>query len=172
MDQAPTISIIHEYQVLYSHRTTQRDKKWKDGYLLYYEFNHKIEIYNDSIQNYHLITTDFLHDQTTAEILHSVLVNDHEFRLPSQDFVVTVNHKNCVYSKDITRMFIRKKEKEKRNWNPMRDQRDDDVVVAVKSEFRDGDPGRDGSGVGTMMMPVFKPVGLQRPSKVAKKRGP
>lgn len=39
-----TVSVIQEYCVLYSDRLVQRDKKWVDGILKYYEFNNKIEI--------------------------------------------------------------------------------------------------------------------------------
>lgn len=40
------ISVINEYCILYSDRIYQKDKKWIDGKLKYYELNHKVEIFN------------------------------------------------------------------------------------------------------------------------------
>lgn len=42
-----TTSVIHEFSILYSDRLVQKDKKWADGVLKYYEFNNKIEILNE-----------------------------------------------------------------------------------------------------------------------------
>ena len=63
-------SIVHEYRVLYSTRIVQKDKKWCDGILRYYEVNNKVELSNPT---------------------QLLLVSD--FKLPNKLFLVMVDEK-------------------------------------------------------------------------------
>lgn len=40
-------SVVEEFSILYTDRLVQKDKKWADGTLKYYQFNNKVEIFNE-----------------------------------------------------------------------------------------------------------------------------
>lgn len=50
------LSIVHTYTVLYSKRVRQKDKKWEDGKLRFYEFNNKFEVISEDGM---LVAADF-----------------------------------------------------------------------------------------------------------------
>lgn len=81
------ISIVHEYEILYSDRIRQKDKKWNDGTLKFYEYNSKLEIFNDAKN---LIGADFVRDKQIPFILGTLLADDNEFVLPSGKFIIQV----------------------------------------------------------------------------------
>ncbi|EGW32979.1 uncharacterized protein SPAPADRAFT_60308 [Spathaspora passalidarum NRRL Y-27907] len=93
------VSIVHEYQVLYSNRVRQKDKKWNDGKLQFYELNSKLQLFNS---DNHLISTDFIRDRPISFILANVLVEDNEFAFPSNKYIIQIQDKMGVVERDIS----------------------------------------------------------------------
>ncbi|RLV93026.1 hypothetical protein JA1_002787 [Spathaspora sp. JA1] len=93
------ISIVHEFQVLFSNRIRQKDKKWNDGKLQFYEFNNKLQLFNQ--ENY-LISTDFIRDKPISFILNTILVEDNEFTMPNNKYMLQIQDKIGVVERDIT----------------------------------------------------------------------
>lgn len=82
-------SIVHEYRVLYSTRIVQKDKKWCDGILRYYEVNNKVEL---SHPTQLLLVSDFLNG-SVGFVMNEILASGHEFKLPNKLFLVMVDEK-------------------------------------------------------------------------------
>lgn len=82
-------SIVHEYRVLYSTRIVQKDKKWCDGILRYYEVNNKVELSNPTQL---LLVSDFL-SGSVGFVMSEMLASGHEFKLPNKLFLVMVDEK-------------------------------------------------------------------------------
>ncbi|CAI5757992.1 unnamed protein product [Candida verbasci] len=96
------VSIIHEYNILYSDRIYQKDKKWSDGILKFYEFNNKLEIYSSSKV---LVAIDFLRDKPIVTILNKWLEINNEFKLPNNQLIIQIQEHVGVYEKDLTNVF-------------------------------------------------------------------
>lgn len=90
-------SVVHEYGILYSNRVVQRDKKWNDGKLKYYEFNNKLEVYNE---DGNLIEVDFI-----TEKFRLNLAEGNEFKLPNNRLVIEVDCKILSYTRDVSELF-------------------------------------------------------------------
>lgn len=97
----PSESIVHEYSVLYSTRVFQKDKKWSDGTLKYYEFNDKLEIYNEDLN---LISTDF-YPKNRGNPIKDVFQEGNEFKLPNRQMVVEINEYKSSYKRDVSKVF-------------------------------------------------------------------
>lgn len=91
-------SVIHEFEVLYSSRIVQKDKKWNDGKLRYYEFNGKLEIVNEDDQ---IIATDFNQSKNHKQFLETKLVVNNQFKLSSNKLVIEVLDKLLTYERDV-----------------------------------------------------------------------
>lgn len=90
-------SIVHEYNVLYSNRIHQKDKKWVDGTLKYYEFNRKVQIYNnDGI----LIKLDFVSERFSKNFKEN-----ETFVLPSNSLLVQIDCYSTSYERDVSEFF-------------------------------------------------------------------
>lgn len=93
------ISIVHDYVVLYSKRIYQKDKRWADGRLKYFEFNRKLEVISDDGL---LVSSDFL------PLEKSLLKSDGPFELgesyvlPNGGVMVEFVEYNGSSSRDIT----------------------------------------------------------------------
>ncbi|CUM53812.1 uncharacterized protein AC631_00248 [Debaryomyces fabryi] len=92
-------SIVHEYSILYSNRIIQKDKKWNDGKLKYYEFNNKLEIFNE---DGNLIEVDFI-----SEKFKHNLVEQNEFKLPNNRLIIEIDSKLSSYIRDVSELFKR-----------------------------------------------------------------
>lgn len=92
-------SIVHEYNILYSNRIIQKDKKWNDGKLKYYEFNNKLEVFND---DGNLIEVDFI-----SEKFKHNLVEQNEFKLPNNRLLIEIDCKLSSYTRDVSELFKR-----------------------------------------------------------------
>ncbi|KAK6454439.1 uncharacterized protein RJT20DRAFT_130569 [Scheffersomyces xylosifermentans] len=100
-------SIVHEYNILYSNRIHQKEKKWSDGVLRFYEFNSKLEISNeDGI----IITTDFVRNKPTKYILEKILAEENEFKLPNNKLIILINEKLSVHERDISKALVKQEE--------------------------------------------------------------
>lgn len=106
----PLQSIVHEYNVLYSSRIHQRDKRWSDGILRFYEFNSKLEVANE---HGIIITTDFIKNKPNSHTLSKTLVPDNEFKLPNNKLILQISDKISVYERDISRMFVQQETQHK-----------------------------------------------------------
>ncbi|KAG7661424.1 uncharacterized protein J8A68_005002 [[Candida] subhashii] len=104
-DQPSEISIVHEYEILYSDRIKQKDKKWNDGFLKFYEFNSKLEILNDSKI---LIGADFIRDKQIPYILDTLLKDDNEFVLPGGKFIIQIQGFLQTSERDISKAFTKR----------------------------------------------------------------
>lgn len=92
-------SIVHEYSILYSNRIIQKDKKWNDGRLKYYEFNNKLEVFNE---DGNLIEVDFI-----SEKFKHNLVEQNEFKLPNNKLLIEIDCKISSYTRDVSELFKR-----------------------------------------------------------------
>lgn len=92
-------SIVHEYSILYSNRIIQKDKKWNDGKLKYYEFNNKLEIFNE---DGHLIEVDFINEKFKQN-----LAEQNEFKLPNNRLLIEIDCKLASYVRDVSELFKR-----------------------------------------------------------------
>ena len=94
-------SVVHEYSVLYSNRIIQREKKWNDGIMRYYEFNNKVEVMNG---DGHIIETDFVSNKF-GNHLHE----GKQLRLPSNRILVEIDGKNLKYTRDLSTFFSKER---------------------------------------------------------------
>ncbi|CUM64065.1 uncharacterized protein PRCAT00001653001 [Priceomyces carsonii] len=99
MSDCSLVSTVYEYQILYSSRVTQKDKRWCDGKLKYYELNNKLEIYNEQGT---LITTDFFEKANTESILLKNLQVENQFELANNRFVIQIVDSLGVFQRDIS----------------------------------------------------------------------
>lgn len=97
--QANIISVIHEYEILYTTRIQQKSKNWNDGKLTFYEFNKKMEIHNEDGM---LLATDFYKSKLISNILNSVLTNNNEFRLPNSNYLIQIQEKIRVFEREVS----------------------------------------------------------------------
>lgn len=98
-------SVVHEYTVLWSTRISQRDKRWSDGMLRYYELNNKIEVLSD--QNM-IVATDFYPKSKSNPVTSGYFDNGHQVVLPGGRVVVEVDEYVGKYTRDV--VFGRKSE--------------------------------------------------------------
>lgn len=91
-------SVIHEFEVLYSNRIIQKDKKWNDGKLRYYEFNGKLEIVNE---DENIIATDFNQLKNHKQFLQSKLAVNNQFTLSNNKLIIEIIDKLSTYERDV-----------------------------------------------------------------------
>lgn len=94
-------SIVHEWSILYSNRIFQKDKKWCDGKLKYFEFNNKVEVLNEDDQ---LIEVDFITPKFASNF-----TNGNQIRLPGNRILVEIDSHLSTYSRDISELSKRVK---------------------------------------------------------------
>ncbi|KAK6202723.1 uncharacterized protein RJT21DRAFT_118797 [Scheffersomyces amazonensis] len=101
-------SVVHEYSVLYSDRILQKDKKWNDGKLRFYELNGKLEVSNS---NDNIIASDFFASKSNSQIQHNYLRVDNQFKLPNRSLLIEILEIGPVYERDISKSFPKKSPK-------------------------------------------------------------
>lgn len=148
-------SIVHEFAVLYSSRVHQKDKKWSDGRLKYYEFNRKIEILSDEMI---LVSSDFYPSGGKPPLECGVFEDGNTYKLPNGKLVVEFAEYLGCKERDILKMFLKQEVKKEHS-----------AVVperAIKVEF----PAKTGalSAAASINRPMVPRVGLRRPKRPTK----
>ncbi|KAK6464720.1 hypothetical protein DFJ63DRAFT_317987 [Scheffersomyces coipomensis] len=98
-------SIVHEYSVLFSDRINQKDKKWNDGVLRFYELNGKLEVSNSDDN---IIANDFIPSKSNSIIHEKYLRVKNQFQLPTKRLLVEVVEKLSVSERDVSKSFPKK----------------------------------------------------------------
>lgn len=83
----------HEYSILYSLRVSQRDKKWVDGVLRFYEHNKRVIVLNE---NDMMIASDYFPSKTVTQVIESILLEGKIFKLATNSLVVQILSKEKV----------------------------------------------------------------------------
>lgn len=94
-------SVVHEYSILYSTRVIQKDKRWNDGVLRFYEFNNKLEILNDHIN---LIATDF-YPKNKKNPTCGVFKSGFEYKFTNNKIILEIDDYIRSYKRDISKLF-------------------------------------------------------------------
>lgn len=102
-------SIVHNFGVLYSNRIHQKDKKWTDGRLRYYEFNKKIEVYSDEG---FLVCSDFYPTKARPPLEGGVFEDGNSYTLPSGKLIVEFSEYLGCMERDISKAFTKTIKKE------------------------------------------------------------
>lgn len=92
-------SVVHEYEVLYSTRVVQKEKRWNDGKLRYYEFNRKIEVHSDDNL---LVATEFYPHESKNPITSGAFADGMALMFPSGKLIVEVTGYIGVFERDVT----------------------------------------------------------------------
>lgn len=103
------VSIVHDFAVLYSPRVHQKDKKWSDGRLKYYEFNKKIEVVSDSNI---LVCSDFYPHNARPPLENGVFEDGNTYILPSGKLIVEFSEYLGCTERDISNIFLKSKSSE------------------------------------------------------------
>ncbi|OBA19028.1 hypothetical protein METBIDRAFT_22843, partial [Metschnikowia bicuspidata var. bicuspidata NRRL YB-4993] len=99
------ISVVHEFAVLYSSRVYQRDKKWSDGRLRYYELNNKLEVLSEDML---LVGSDFYPHQARKPIESGVFSDGSEYTLPNGKLILEFNDYLGSFERDLSNVFAKK----------------------------------------------------------------
>lgn len=94
-------SVVHEYSVLYSTRVIQKDKRWSDGILRFYEFNNKLEILSDEMN---LIATDF-YPKNKPNPTGGVFKKGFEYKFSNGKIMLEIDDYIRSYKRDISKLF-------------------------------------------------------------------
>lgn len=122
-------SVVHEFSVLYSNRVHQKDKKWSDGRLKYYEFNRKIEILSEEMM---LVASDFYPPGGKPPLESGVFEDGNTYKLPNGKVIVEFAEYLGCKERDILKMFV--KLDSKQNQSTLVPERPIKVVSHVKVE--------------------------------------
>lgn len=96
------MSIVHDFAVLYSSRVHQKDKKWSDGRLKYYEFNKKIEVLSDEG---FLVSSDFYPSGAKPPLESGIFEDRNTYKLPNGKLVVEFSEYLGCAERDISKLF-------------------------------------------------------------------
>lgn len=96
------VSVVHDYSILYSNRIIQKDKRWADGRLRFYEFNNKMEVYSDE---QFLLASDFYPSTKKLPIQSGAFEEGSEFKLPSGKLLVSVQEYLGCSVRDVSKVF-------------------------------------------------------------------
>lgn len=97
-----TCSIVHEYAVLYSYRILQKDKRWNDGKLRFYDFNNKMELLNDDDN---IVETDFYPSSKSNPVVSGFFADGNQFKLPNNRALVEITDFLSIYTRDVSKLF-------------------------------------------------------------------
>lgn len=105
----PLTSVVHEYLILYSSRILQKDKRWSDGKLRYYEFNQKIEVCSEEL---FIVATDFYPPSRKLPLESGAFEEGKQYQLPSGRLLVEFEEYLGCYMRDVTRAFSKTPERQ------------------------------------------------------------
>lgn len=97
-----TCSIVHEYAVLYSYRILQKDKKWSDGKLRFYDFNNKMELLN---MDDNIVESDFFPFSKKNPVISGFFAEGNQFKLPNNRALVEITDFLSIYTRDVSKLF-------------------------------------------------------------------
>lgn len=98
------ISVVHTYTILYSKRVHQKDKKWEDGKLRFYEFNNKFEVISDDGMR---VATDFYPSEKKLRKDGPPFEVGTTLVLPSGNLIVEFDDYVGVTNRDVTAAFTK-----------------------------------------------------------------
>lgn len=98
------LSVIHEFTILYSKRIHQKDKKWEDGRLKYYEFNNKLEIISDDAI---VVASDFYPSNGRHAIESGNFESGKTYVLPSGQIIVEFIEALGCFRRDVSNVVKR-----------------------------------------------------------------
>lgn len=98
------ISIVHDFAVLYSTRVHQKEKRWSDGRLRFYEFNNKIEVVSEEQA---LIMVDFYPQNAKQPLESGVFADGTTYTFPSGKMVVEFSEYLGCTERDVSKAFSR-----------------------------------------------------------------
>lgn len=99
------LSIVHEFAVLYSSRVFQKDKKWNDGRLRYYELNNKLEVFSDDML---LVGADFYPHHARNPLECGVFEDGSLYILPNGKLILEFNEYLGTFERDLSNVFVKK----------------------------------------------------------------
>lgn len=103
------ISVVHDYSILYSNRILQKDKRWSDGRLRFYEVNNKMEVYSDEQS---LVASDFYPSARKSPLESGAFEEGKEFQLPSGKLVLSIESYLGCSMRDLSKVFKRPSERQ------------------------------------------------------------
>lgn len=98
------ISIVHDFAVLYSTRVHQKDKRWSDGRLRFYEFNNKIEVLSEEQA---LVMVDFYPQSAKQPLEAGVFADGNTYTFPSGKMMVEFSEYLGCTERDVSKAFSR-----------------------------------------------------------------
>lgn len=98
----PILSVVHDYSILYSNRIIQKDKRWADGRLRFYELNNKLEVYSEE---QFLIATDFYPSTKKLPLQTGAFEEGTEYKLPSGKFLLSLQEYLGCSMRDVSKVF-------------------------------------------------------------------
>lgn len=98
------ISIVHDFAVLYSTRVHQKEKRWSDGRLRFYEFNNKLEIVSEEQA---LVIVDFYPKNSKQPMEAGVFSDGNTYTLPNGKMVVEFSEYLGCTERDVSKAFSR-----------------------------------------------------------------
>lgn len=99
------ISVVHEFAILYSSRLTQKDKRWSDGRLRYYEFNNKLEVLSEEML---LVVSDFYPHLARKPLEHGVFGDGCTYTLPGGKLILEFTEYLGCFERDLSLAFVKK----------------------------------------------------------------
>lgn len=126
-----SLSIVHDFAVLYSPRVHQKDKKWSDGRLRYYEFNNKIEVVSDSNI---LVCSDFYPHNAKPPLENGVFEDGNTYMLPSGKLIVEFSEYLGCTERDISNIFLKSKSSEVVSERSVKREEARERIARIKSE--------------------------------------
>lgn len=102
-------SVVHDFAVLYSTRVLQKEKRWSDGRMRFYEFNNKIEVYSEENM---LVASDFYPHGSRKPLQSGIFADGEVYRLPSGKMVLEFSEYLGCSVRDITNAFQKTKVKQ------------------------------------------------------------
>ncbi|KAM9911134.1 hypothetical protein OXX69_003809 [Metschnikowia pulcherrima] len=169
------LSIVHEYAVLYSSRVLQKDKRWSDGRLRYYELNNKLEVFSDDML---LVSTDFYPHHARKPLETGVFDEGAVYVLPSGKLILEFNEYLGSFERDLSTIFAKRDSAVKKEtgvgtnsgWrNPARTKTEDTSneteTYHMKDELRESGPPVSPSS--KRLNPTRgRPIGLRKRPKI------
>lgn len=95
-------SVVHDFAVLYSTRVRQKDKRWSDGRLRFYEFNNKLEVFSEDNL---LVASDFYPHASRNPLEHGVFGDGETYQLPGGKLVIEFSEYVGCSIRDISNAF-------------------------------------------------------------------
>lgn len=91
-------SVVHEFVVLYTDKVTEKNKRWFDGTLRYFDLNGKVQLQNlDGI----VISEDFT-NRTKEDVLNKLLIPTKKYTFPNKSVLIDILEKSSTNIRDVS----------------------------------------------------------------------